>query len=107
MKIMQKTGIFCNVMKDNLILAHSVTCATPKKAILNGSFYSLDSMLCFEFLPFFSVLRSESAVCMLSYIFIFQRALNLSTKINKQTNEKGQCLRIVDYFFCWEYSILY
>lgn len=34
-----KTGIFCNIMKDNLILAHSVTCATLKKAILNGSFY--------------------------------------------------------------------
>lgn len=48
-----KTGIFCNIMKNNLILAHSVTCATPKKAILNGSFYFLDSILCFEFLPFF------------------------------------------------------
>lgn len=74
-------------MKDNLILAHSVTCATPKKAILNGSFYFLDSILCFEFLPFFFLVpHSKSAVCMLSYIFIFQRALNLSTKIklNKQ-----------------------
>lgn len=86
-----KTGIFCNIMKDNLILAHSVTCATPKKAILNGSFYFQFLYCVLNFcLFFFLVLHSESAVCMLSYIFIFQRALNLSTKrkLNKQTNKK-------------------
>lgn len=38
---------------------------------------------------------------MLSYIFIFQRALNLSAKkLNKQNKKKkGQRLKIVDYFF--------
>lgn len=38
---------------------------------------------------------------MLSYIFIFQRALNLSTKrkLNKQTKKKkGQRLKIVIFF---------
>lgn len=77
-------------MKDNLIFTHSVTRVTPTKAIINGSFDFVDPESCFEFQYFFFFSPpSQSAVCMLSYIFIFQRALNLSTKIklNKQKKD--------------------
>lgn len=84
-----KTGIFCNILKDNLIFAHSVTRATPMKAIINGSFDFVAPESCFEFQPFFFFSPpSQSAVCMLSYIFIFQRALNLSTKIKLNKHKK-------------------
>lgn len=48
-----KTGIFCNILKDNLIFAHSATRATPTKAIINGSFDFVDPESCFEFQLFF------------------------------------------------------
>lgn len=84
-------------MKDNLIFAHSVTCAPLKKAILNGGgFNFLDPLLCFVCSPF-RTLCGEGAVCaFLKYLF-FQHAFNLSTK-TKQT-KKGQCLKIVDFFW--------
>lgn len=47
-----KTGTFCNMTQDNLIFAHSVTCATPKKPYLVVmSFYLLDSLSCLVLQP--------------------------------------------------------
>lgn len=100
-----KTGIFCNILKDNLIFAHSVTRATPTKAIINGSFDFVAPESCFEFQPFFFSPPSQSAVCMLSYIFIFQRALNLSTKIKLNKHKKDGVWRLLIFFFAG--NILY
>lgn len=71
-------------MKDDLIFAHSVTCATLKKAILNGCFYFLDSILCFVCGPF-GTTCSEGAVCVLFLnIYFFNMLPTCQQKQNRQ-----------------------
>lgn len=69
-----KTGIFCNILKDNLIFAHSVTRATPTKAIINGSFDFVAPEPCFEFQPFFLV-PLVRVLCVCFHIYLFFNVL--------------------------------
>lgn len=78
-------------MKDNLIFAHSVTCATLKKPYLMVVFLFFDPMLCFVCSPFRNTC-SEGAVCVLFLNIYFFNMLSTCQK------DKGQCLKSVDFF---------
>lgn len=70
-----KTGIFCNILKDNLIFAHSATRATPTKAIINGSFDFVDPESCFEFQLFFFSVPLVRVLCVCFHIYLFFNVL--------------------------------
>lgn len=78
-------------MKDNLTLAHSMTCTTLKKAILNGG------VIFRSYSDLYVALLESLVVRVLCVFFLniyfFQHAFNLSTK-----RKKRQCLKI---FFFW------
>lgn len=82
-----------------LLLCHSA----PTEAILGGSFYSLRSLWCLGSLPLLSLcsrLVRVLCVCSQIEIFIFQRALNLSTKIKlKKWNKKDKPR--TEFEDCW------
>lgn len=72
-------------MKDDLIFAHSVTCATLKKAILTGRSYFLGSILCFVCVPSRTPC-SEGALCALFLNIYFSNMLSTcQQKQNRQT----------------------